>query len=449
MGSAEAGCGEGDVGAERIDEDVELVWSGALAPVMRPMTYGTLRRAVHSGSVLYFVAAIALLPVVLGLVDIEGVDEGPLLVVAAIGVLGGLMNFVVFGRSSLEELEALGPIMATVSHLVTPVLIGIAVVSAGPNLLTATTFYVSGPIYVLFVLQRGVALGFILLNMASCGIALTLTDGVPAPGEQWLVVVSAAIATAVMIGIAIRRADDATRDERAAKAQLADLNAHLEQRVAEQVDELERVGQLRRFLAPQVADVVVSRGSEALLQPHRREVAVLFCDLRGFTRFTNAVDAGTVVDVLGEYYAAVGAVLEAHGATIGGYDGDGIMAYLGDPIPRDDTPTAAVAMARDIGDRLDAVVAGWRAAGHDLGYGIGLAHGPATLGVVGFDGRFDYTALGAVVNLAARLCADAASGEIVVDESMRIVAGEAGAGHRGDVTLKGFDAPVPTYALVR
>jgi class 3 adenylate cyclase len=254
------------------------------------------------------------------------------------------------------------------------------------------------------------------------------------------------------------RLEDARRSERAARAALAlandaleDLNHNLEARVEQQVDELERTGRLRRFLAPQVADVVMSASADdALLAPHRRDVAVLFCDLRGFTRFTNSVDPDTVVSVLGEYYAAVGAVLEAHGATIGGYDGDGIMAYLGDPIPRADAAVVGVEMARAIGWAVDLLVAGWRSAGHDLGYGIGVAYGPATLGVVGFDGRFDYTALGAVVNLAARLCSDASAGEIVVDGSMRAAAGgDAGARHRGDVSLKGFDRDVPTYALLR
>jgi len=153
--------------------------------------------------------------------------------------------------------------------------------------------------------------------------------------------------------------------------------------------------------------------------------------------------------VLAEYYAAVGAVLEGHGATIGGYDGDGIMAYIGDPIPQPDAAVAAVGMARAIGGSLDGLVERWRSDGYDLGYGIGLAYGPATLGVVGFDGRFDYTALGAVVNLAARLCADAAPGEIVIDASMTAAAGgDRGARHRGDVTLKGFDGAVRTYALL-
>jgi adenylate cyclase len=315
--------------------------------------------------------------------------------------------------------------------------------------MTVLTFYVAGPTYVFMVLQRRVAVGFILLNMGSAAVALALTDGVHARAQQWLIVVCAAIGTAVLVGMIIRRTDEATRAERAAKAELADLNAHLEQRVAEQVDELERTGRLRRFLAPQVADVVVSQGSDVLLEPHSRDVVVLFCDLRGFTRFTNATQPDVVMRVLAEYYAAVGTELEAHGATIGGYDGDGIMAYLGDPIVRPDAAPAAIAMAHAIGRRLDAVVERWRGDGHDLGFGIGLAFGPATLGVVGFDGRFDYTALGAVVNLAARLCADASAGEIVVDDALRRAASVTELRPRGQVALKGFDDPVATYALLR
>ncbi len=430
---------------EPIDDDQEVVWEGSLAPVMRPMTFGTMRRAVVSGSVLYLIAAAALSPLVLGVVDLPGTHRGPLVVVGVLTVLSGVGNLLAFRGATLEQLQRRGPVLGLTGHLLTPVLLCVAVVSAGPNLLTSMTFYVAGPTYAFMVLQRRMAAVCIALNLASAGVALALLDGIHSPGQQWVIVVAAAIVTAVLLGVIIRRTDEATRAERAAKAELTDLNAHLEERVAEQVDELERVGQLRRFLAPQVADVVVSRGSEALLEPHRREVAVLFCDLRGFTRFTNAVDADTVMDVLGRYYATVGAVLETHGATIGGYDGDGVMAYLGDPIPRDDARSAAIAMARAIGEELDGLVARWRADGHDLGFGIGLAYGPATLGVVGFDGRFDYTAIGAVVNLASRLCADAAHGEIVVDQSTR----DPGAVHRGDVTLKGYDAPVPTFALSR
>jgi adenylate cyclase len=311
-------------------------------------------------------------------------------------------------------------------------------------------YYVEAPALAFAILDVRYAAALTVFSTGTYAAALWLMDDVVAPVQQVLIVMSAAFATSVLFGALHQRSDEARVAEREAKRELADLNHHLESRVSEQVDELTRTGRLRRFLASQVADVVMSTGAdESLLEPHRRDVAVLFCDLRGFTRFTNSVSPNTVVSVLGEYYAAVGSVLEGHGATIGGYDGDGIMAYLGDPIPRPDAAVAGAAMARAIGDAVDELVDRWRSEAHELGYGIGLAFGPATLGVVGLDGRFDYTALGVVVNLAARLCSDAAPGEIVVDGSVRAAAGgDTGTRHRGDVTLKGFDAAVPTYALL-
>jgi class 3 adenylate cyclase len=195
--------------------------------------------------------------------------------------------------------------------------------------------------------------------------------------------------------------------------------------------------------------VAPAEGGAHLLEPHRQDIAVLFCDLRGFTRFTNGVEPHIVLSVLAQYYGAVGTVLEAHEATIGRYDGDGVLAYLGDPIPRNDTAQAGVALALAIAQAVEVLVDDWRAAGHDLGHGIGLAYGSATLGVIGFAGRYDYAPLGAVVNLAARLCSDARPGEIVVDESVRVAAGDAvSLEHRDVVALKGFDK-VTTYSVRR
>jgi class 3 adenylate cyclase len=322
---------------------------------------------------------------------------------------------------------------AAATQLLTPLMILGLTVVAGPRLNLVAVFFIEIPMFAFLLFRLPWALGVTAYVMAAYAVALSLVDGAPAPAEQWLMLASAAMATAFVVGSIARQVDEARRT--------------LETRVQSQVGELERVGRLRRFLAPQVAEVVMSDDREALLEPHRRDVGVLFCDLRGFTRFTNSVDPDTIVAVLAEYYATVGTVLEAHNATIGGFDGDGIMAYLGDPFPLDDVVSSTAAMAREIGDRLDDLTARWHAVGHDLGYGIGAAYGSATLGIVGFDGRHDYTPLGAVVNLAARLCSDATNGEIVVDGSIRTDA-EA-LPHRGDVSLKGFADPVATYALRR
>jgi class 3 adenylate cyclase len=308
--------------------------------------------------------------------------------------------------------------------------------------------YFSQPPIIAFVfVQRRWAVVLTGAAMFAYAAALIALDNPPVPVEQFIVVLSSAVATGVLVGSLASRLDDSRRAERLAKAELADLNHNLEDRVAEQVDELEREGRLRRFLSPQVAEVVTSEGTDELLAPHRRDVAVFFVDLRGFTSFTNAVEPEHIVFVLGDYYDAVGSILEEYDATIGGFDGDGVMAYIGDPVPRPDAATEAIAMARAIATRLDERVVKWSVGDHRLGYGIGLAFGVATLGVVGYEGRYDYTPVGAVVNLAARLCADAHHGEIVVDEAFRDAAALDGAVRpRDDVDLKGFGV-VATYAV--
>ncbi|HJR25682.1 MAG TPA: adenylate/guanylate cyclase domain-containing protein [Acidimicrobiales bacterium] len=433
----------GQVLARRVvDDDRAFVVPGAVAQLIRPMMASTMIDAVRAGALLYVLSGLAAAPAFTTWVDVEGTNEVVLAVLGAVALVTGFVLLRMTAEATVEQMERIVPVAMPITMVSTIIVLGVLVVAAGPNLAVVAVFLVQLPLLIFVLYQTRFAVLVASVLMAVYAVALSLVDGVRAPGWHVVIVGAAAGGTAVLLGRLARRMDEA-------RAELADLNRHLEQRVAEQVDELERVGQLRRFLSPQVADVVVTRGSEGLLEPHQSEVAVLFVDLRGFTRFTNSVDADTVVGVLGEYYAAVGTVLEAYGATIGGYDGDGIMAYLGDPIPRPDAAADGVAMARAVGLAVDPLCASWRAAGHDLGYGIGLAFGTATLGVVGFDGRFDYTPLGAVVNLAARLCADAAPGEIVIDASVRRATGRKGTRTRGQVELKGFDAPVPTFALVR
>ncbi len=185
-----------------------------------------------------------------------------------------------------------------------------------------------------------------------------------------------------------------------------------------------------------------------MLAPHRRYIAAFFVDLRGFTAFTNAVTAERVMRALGEYYEAVGSVLDKQRATIGGFDGDGVFAYLGDPVPHDDAAGAAVAMAQETARCLDGLTAGWSNAECPIGYGVGLGFGEATLGLVGFSNRADYTPVGGVVNMAARLCADARHGEIVIEDAMRKAAGldDHTITRRADVDLKGFGV-TKTYTV--
>ena len=237
---------------------------------------------------------------------------------------------------------------------------------------------------------------------------------------------------------------------RAQRAEIAAWNRTLERRVAEQVDQIERLARLRRFVAPQVADVILAAGGEALLESHRREVAVLFCDLRGFTAFAEQAAPAEVMGVLGEYHERVGALIHRHEGTLERFAGDGLMVLFNDPVPCAEPEARAVALALDIRDRVGALAEGWRARGFALGCGVGVARGEATLGRIGFAGRSDYSAIGSVTNLAARLCAEARDGQILVSaavaEAVRRTARGTSLGARG---LKGFRAPVPVYEIER
>jgi adenylate cyclase len=191
------------------------------------------------------------------------------------------------------------------------------------------------------------------------------------------------------------------------------LNQGLESKVREQVDELERVGRLRRFLAPQLAQAIVSAGDEKILENHRREVVAMFCDLRGFTGFSETAEPEDIMQVLTEYHGAVGPLIRKYEGTLDRFTGDGMMVFFNDPLPCPDAPERAAKLALEMRDAVSALLPVWTKRGHKLGFGIGLAQGHATLGRIGFEDRFDYTAIGAVINLAARLCADAADGQIL------------------------------------
>ena len=202
-------------------------------------------------------------------------------------------------------------------------------------------------------------------------------------------------------------------DQLAAQSQeLSQLNQHLEQRVTDQVDEIERMSRLRRFLPPQVADLIVASGSEKQLESHRREVTALFCDLRGFTGFSESADPEDVMTLLREYHEAIGASIIKYSGTLERYAGDGVMVVFNDPVPVANPALQAVLMALEMRDAIGALTETWRRWGHDIGFGIGIAHGFATLGTIGFEGRFDYAAIGTVSNVASRLCDEAKPGQI-------------------------------------
>ncbi len=231
--------------------------------------------------------------------------------------------------------------------------------------------------------------------------------------------------------------------------ELAEWKALLEERVRTQVEELDRMGRLRRFLSPQVSELVVSSGGEALLEGHRREVTVLFCDLRGFTRLAETATADEVIGVLREYYAAVGDLAFTFQGTIEHFEGDGVMVFFNDPIPVADHILNAVRMAVGVRERMDALTTSWRARRHEVGYGMGIAVGDATLGRIGFEGRWDYAAIGSVTNLAARLCAQARSRQILVDDRVKEMLGAfISTTAVGALELKGFAGPVQAYDVV-
>ena len=231
--------------------------------------------------------------------------------------------------------------------------------------------------------------------------------------------------------------------------ELAELNRTLEERVRAQVKELERVGRLKRFLAPQVADLVVSTGDTAFLETHRREITTLFCDLRGFTAFSETVEPEEVVLVLREYHDVLATLISRFEATLDHMAGDGVLVYFNDPVPCADAPARAIAMALAIREDAGVAVRSWRARGHDLDFGIGIAHGHATLGTIGNDGLFHYAAIGTVTNLAARLSDAAAGNQILI--SARV---HAAVEHRiesepiGPLSLKGFARPVPAFNVL-
>jgi class 3 adenylate cyclase/CheY-like chemotaxis protein len=230
--------------------------------------------------------------------------------------------------------------------------------------------------------------------------------------------------------------------------ELAAWNDALEQRVAEQVIQIERASRLKRFLSPQVADLVQSSPTMEALESHRREVTVVFCDLRGFTAFAEVAEPEEVMAVLKEYHYALGALIHEFEGTLERFVGDGVLVLFNDPIPCPDPCLRGARMAAAMRARVKELAARWRASGHTLGFGVGIAHGYATLGSIGFEGRSDYAAIGTVVNLAARLCAEAGDGHILVDSKVRAAIGPAGVlESAGDLVLKGLHRVVPAFDL--
>ncbi len=233
--------------------------------------------------------------------------------------------------------------------------------------------------------------------------------------------------------------------------QLRDWNKSLEERVEKQLAEIERIRKLERFLAPQVAQLIASSdGHDALLDSHRREVTVVFCDLRGFTSFTETTEPEEAMNVLREYHAALGELIFRYEGTLDRYAGDGVMILFNAPIALDDHVKRAVKMAVEMRDVIGALTERWRNRGHSLGFGVGIALGYATLGQIGFEQRLEYAAIGSVTNLASRLCDEAKAGQIVVARRVYgMVETFVDARPLDDLQLKGFNHPVLAVEILR
>jgi adenylate cyclase len=231
-------------------------------------------------------------------------------------------------------------------------------------------------------------------------------------------------------------------------AELAEWNRTLEARVAAQIDELEQMNRLRRFLSPTLAELILTQG-ERILESHRREIAVLFADLRGWTDFSVTTEPEEVMSVIRSFHEAMGELIESFDATVGWFAGDGLMVWFNDPIPCENPAERAVRMAAGMRETMSDLRAGWHRRGHELEFSVGIALGYATIGRIGFVGRYDYGAVGTVLNLAARLCDEARPGQIVVSRRVLAAVEELVEVEQvGALTLKGFGKPVEAFAVL-
>jgi adenylate cyclase len=272
--------------------------------------------------------------------------------------------------------------------------------------------------------------------------------GLEAGGDEYLTkpVDQAALVARVKSMLRIKNLHD-TVDGLA--AQLAEWNRILEQRVQEQVGQLERLGRLRRFFSPQLAELIVGGGAEDPLKTHRRDVTVVFVDLRGFTAFSESAEPEEVMAVLHEYHAEMGTQVLTHEGTLEHFAGDGMMIFFNDPVPLPNPAERAVRMALAMRERVTQLRIKWDSLGYGLDIGVGIAQGYATIGAIGFEGRWDYGAIGTVTNMASRLCSEAKPGQILVSRRLLgMVEGLVEAEPVGDLTLKGFAKPVTAFTVV-
>ena len=291
-----------------------------------------------------------------------------------------------------------------------------------------------------------------IILVTAKGDTKDIVAGLDAGGDEYLTkpVDHASLVARVKSILRIKALHDTVQEQatklEAQSAQLAEWNRTLEQRVADQVAELERTGRMKRFLPPQLAALILSSGDDKVLESHRRDVTVVFCDLRGFTAFAESAEPEDVMTVLREYHDAMGAIIHEFEGTLERFLGDGLMVLFNDPLPCADPAARACRMAVAMRARVDALSGQWRKYGHDLGFGVGIAKGYATLGRIGFEGRLDYGAIGTVPNLASRLCGEAQPGQILISQPVHTaVDGLIEAEPIGELTLKGLRRPVTVF----
>jgi class 3 adenylate cyclase len=276
-----------------------------------------------------------------------------------------------------------------------------------------------------------------------------IVAGLDAGGDEYVTkpVDHAALVARVRSILRIKALHDVVQEQ---AAELEAWNRTLEQRVAAQLAQIERLGALKRFLSPQVAELVLSAGDDRLLESHRREVTVVFCDLRGFTAFAETSEPEEVIGVLRQYHEALGRLIFRHEGTVEHFAGDGVVVLFNAPLPCPDPSARAVRMALAMRARIAELSDNWRKQGHELGFGVGIAQGYATLGTIGFEGRYDYAAIGPVANLASRLCDEAGDGEILISRrALAAIEDLVAAEPAGDLALKGFVRPVAAHRVLR
>jgi len=282
-----------------------------------------------------------------------------------------------------------------------------------------------------------------------------IVAGLEAGGEEYLTkpVDQAALVARVKSMLRMKALYDRVQEQaaqlEAQTVQLSECNRTLEQRVRDEVTKVERLGRLKRFFSPHLAELIVGGGAEDPLRPHRREVTAVFLDLRGFTAFAETAEPEEVMTVLQEYHAAMGRLILDHEGTLEHFAGDGIMIFFNDPVPVANPGEKAIRMTLAMRDKMGDLTVRWRKRGFDLSMGIGLAQGYATIGAIGFEGRWEYGAIGTAINLASRLCGEAKSGQILLPQRLLgVIEDLVNAEYAGELLLKGFQRPIIAYNVL-